>query len=113
MLKQQNTKDPMQIALGIIEKDHAILEKLDDPPTPQPFIEDTYKGTCYDEPCFSHPPNNEYGWCEKRQCYLTVDLAKRQRLCDTEQTRYHPNHKDNANHKSTPKATKPPRKNRA
>jgi hypothetical protein len=62
----------------------------------QPLQEIKYKGVCYGEPCFQilkikvddKEEDATIGFCNTIKAYIDLDLAKRQRLCDHEQTRY-------------------------
>jgi len=65
-------------------------------PTPAPLEEITYEGTCMGQSCFQVPEGLNIGLCAKTNVYIHIDLAKRQKLCDYELTRYHPSHKQAA-----------------
>jgi hypothetical protein len=66
----------------------------------KPHTEIQYQGTCYGQKCFkiNKSANGEeepIGYCTRRGVYIMVDLAKRQMLCDDEETRYSPEHPAN------------------
>lgn len=63
------------------------------------YQEIKYQGQCYGEPCFILDSIDAIiGKCEATGAYIMVDLAVRQRLCDHQQTRYAPQHKENKTH---------------
>lgn len=86
----------------------SLANDADEPtPDPQPHQEIVYEGTCQGEPCFiiEHVEDENgnsvegiYGICTGTEAKIAVELAKQQRLCDHQQTRYAPQHKENANH---------------
>ncbi len=70
------------------------------PPPVKELREIQYTGTCYGQPCFkinksAKGDEEPIGYCTKRGVYIMVDLAKRQMLCDDEDTRYSPEHPAN------------------
>jgi len=48
-----------------------------------------YEGQCYGEPCFYLPDGYTFGKCLKTSQYIELSLAKKQRMCDHENTAYH------------------------
>jgi hypothetical protein len=53
-----------------------------EPEQPQPLQEAEYHGTCYGKPCFQVTDDSTVGCCVKSGVYVSVELAKRQMLCD-------------------------------
>jgi hypothetical protein len=64
-----------------------------EPKEPQPQIivypEVKYSGRCFDEPCFYLPDGYQYGKCTKIDFYITLSLAKQQKLCANKDTIYY------------------------